>query len=817
MVRSLLLCALYGSCAAELTFSAGFTSDAVLQRSATVGAALYGFTSSSSAVSVAVSGVDGAGAAVSYRVQAAVEPWTDTSGCTAAECIDSKTPVPPVHGAFTWRAELKPQPTAGGTFTLTAQSADTADAPAPLRRVTFGDVWYCSGQSNMALETFYTFSADDLKAQIVQQGKYSGLRHFMYGSMGDHFEALGPQWVTSWNSLAAGDEYRWHNATASAALPSADPNEGGRHSAWAQFSATCMYFGAELIDARAAAGVDADVPVGLIQSAIGGSQIESWMANDTRAHCRETSEAGGAVPENAGRLYYGMTAPFANYSVAGWLWYQGENNCYGVMGNSADGAGYGCELPAMISAWRSVWHGAADEPLFGIATLAAGGSEGDGQHMAGMRWSQTANYGYWDNPVMPNTFGAQVYDLGDPWSEAGDGNQRVIDPQTGLPARDPVTNQTRENCCHSSDAARNISGAPGCPNSTSSDPSLRKTCPDLFNCSLPEPATGKYGAQCAPWDDSDWAPALRPQAPLVRENSPSGVPGLNFMGGIHPRLKRPVGRRLAYAAVQLMKKRARRAAGAGDTAADGAEVGPLLSGCSLTSSKATVELRFNATLLGGEGLMLRPFDANATGSWGDVSSPSAHSDPSKRPVVDSNGLMVCTVDATAPETGNASTCHCQGWNYIHYHNNSQDGFWYCEVGPGWKPTPSARAAERARRAANLSWVPGPPIYRRQWRPAPLVASSSPGQASVDLSAPSLQGRTPVAIRLAWPLFSFPYSGGSDTCCPSMYVQGGRGICLPGNCPLYSSKSELPAQPFFATIDGAGSCSCMAPQQCTDGL
>lgn len=51
-----------------------------------------------------------------------------------------------------------------------------------------------------------------------------------------------------------------------------------QHSAWAQFSATCMYFGAELIDARAAQGLD-DVPIGLIQSAIGGSQIEAWMDN----------------------------------------------------------------------------------------------------------------------------------------------------------------------------------------------------------------------------------------------------------------------------------------------------------------------------------------------------------------------------------------------------------------------------------------------------------------------------------------------------------------------------------------------------------
>ena len=83
---------------------------------------------------------------------------------------------------------------------------------------------------------------------------------------------------------------------------------------------------------------------------------------------------------------------------------------YGDMGNSKDGTGYGCSLPAMINLWRSVWSGAASDALFGIATLAAGGSEGPGLHMSGMRWSETANYGRWDNPAMPNSFGAQVYD-----------------------------------------------------------------------------------------------------------------------------------------------------------------------------------------------------------------------------------------------------------------------------------------------------------------------------------------------------------------------------------------------------------------------
>ena len=60
-----------------------------------------------------------------------------------------------------------------------------------------------------------------------------------------------------------------------------------------------MYFGVELIAARVARGVDGDVPVGLIQSAIGGSQIESWMDNRTLAtKCTQESLKGGPSKPN---------------------------------------------------------------------------------------------------------------------------------------------------------------------------------------------------------------------------------------------------------------------------------------------------------------------------------------------------------------------------------------------------------------------------------------------------------------------------------------------------------------------------------------
>jgi hypothetical protein len=94
------------------------------------------------------------------------------------------------------------------------------------------------------------------------------------------------------------------------------------------------------------------------------------------------------------------------------------------------------------------------------------------------------------------------------------------------------------------------------------------------------------------------------------------------------------------------------------------------------------------------------------------------------------------------------------------------------------------------------------------------SAAATAAVEVDMSAaPWLAGREPLAIRLGWPLFGIPYSP-ADTCCPTATVQAGRGVCIPGNCPLYSETSELPANPFFAEVSG-GKCKCMPPQVCDE--
>eukprot|EP00041_Stephanoeca_diplocostata_P026687 m.723398 g.723398 ORF g.723398 m.723398 type:complete len:865 (+) comp23021_c0_seq4:58-2652(+) len=812
----------------ELSFSTGFASNAVFQRGIT-GTAIYGFALTNTSVKVQVSETPEhySSAAESdvlqqYSVDADVKPWSDTTGCNATKCVYPSTQPMPPHGSFYWRALLHPQTAPGGNFTIVVSTGSGYSIN--ITNVTFGDVYFCSGQSNMALELYYTFSVDELKAEMMA-GKYSQIRTFEYGFMNGRIEAPNPQWVTTWD-----DTQTWNKVSESSHQPSGPEGSCHSHSSWARFSATCMYFGAELINAKEQLGLDADVPIGLMQSAIGGTMIEEWMSNSSLSQCSNLSQSSGNSA-----LYHAMVAPFVNYSVAGWLWYQGENNCGGFMGNANDGSGYGCALPTMINSWRAQWHrttaGEADTRLFGIATLAAGGSEGNDNHMAGMRWSQTANFGRWtDNPFLPNTFGAQVYDLGDPWAHTGDGNRRVMnetacDLGTCRPTLDDHGRQIL-NCCWL--------GPKGCPD-PSNPSNFLKPCVDSYNCSLPEPTSGKYGATCATWTENDFLPEMRTVARCVRDNSPSGIPANNFMGSIHPRLKRPVGRRLAYACARILKERLEQRE-SGDNggvttdslATSGAYTGPTIAGCK-DSADRTLVLAFNATLLGGEGLLFRDWDANTTGGWTanpyNDSAAKYHPYPKiqLQPTMDSLGLMVCT--AGADVVGNASTCACQAWDWVsHNSTNATTGevtlqtFWYCQDGPGWKPTAADRT-NRSRRWVNRSgggyWqrvLPSPdvPPYHLQWKPLPLVrpnATQASNEVMVNVS--TLHGQPPLAVRLAWPLFK-----GGDTGCPNRMVQDGHGICMPGSSPLYTSLSNLPANPFFAVIR-SGSCHCTWPQTCSD--
>ena len=636
--------------AVPFALSSGFTSDMVLQRAPSK-SAVYGTAPMSANISVEVSSTT-----TKYSVQATI-----------------------ISEESAFKAYLQPA-NAGGEYTVTVTCHDGCNTTEPttltLSRVTFGDVFFCSGQSNMALSLNYTFEAEKHTADVLS-GKYSSLRFFQYGSMSKSFPADGPVYATTAGNVT------WYNVSYAAGVTDPARGLGPFHS----FSATCMNFGISLVDAT-----DNSVPIGLIQSAIGGTRIEQWVDNSTFASCTQPDGTGT-------KLYYGMVAPFVNTSITGWLWYQGENNCGGATGSSATGVGYGCYQVALVSLWRRMW---SVEPgttnptaSFGLVTLASGGSEGHGQHMSYLRWSQTANYGVLPNEKMPNTYLAQGYDIGDPWAQAGS-----------------------------------------------------------QNCSKPDPATGAFGPNCLPWDASNWDDALKPMYPYINSTDTR-----YFMGPIHPRIKHPVGRRLAVAYKNLMLQ------------GENSFTGPTISGCSVSDNK--LELRYNATLLKGEKLLLKDF--NVTG-W-----------------TDSNSMILCTL---ANPLANATTCACSGWNYVRL--NDSKTFWYCEEGPGYKPPTDLKDS-----IPPLQWRPSSNPFNAIWQPAPLTQTGAM-TLEVDLTKVNATGGVQ-AIRYGW-------NFGNDYCCADPRVAKGLLPCDPGACPVMTATTNLPGNPFFAHIED-NKCKCLPPQVC----
>eukprot|EP00755_Sulcionema_specki_P013750 Sspe_Gene.54837::Locus_30219_Transcript_1_1_Confidence_1.000_Length_897::g.54837::m.54837/K05970/SIAE; sialate O-acetylesterase len=280
-VWAAVLVLLLGVATGEFAFSAGFSSDMVLQK-APAKAAVYG---------VGAVGV----------VQ--VSMWKGE--------VELYTVEAEVRGDGTWKAYLRPVEGGAEPYVVQASHGGTL---LKLERVVFGDVFVCSGQSNMALSMWYTYSARNV-TKAVLAGAYENLRFMMYGNMWVKYEAFEPIWATT-----LGNE-TWYNVTWAAGQPNPDSHHLNPFN---QFSATCMYFAIELTDRMRGMGREV-TPIGLVQIAVGGTQIEAWMDNTTLTECRNESLKPGVAPPS--QLYYGMVAPFANTTVAGWVWYQGENNC----------------------------------------------------------------------------------------------------------------------------------------------------------------------------------------------------------------------------------------------------------------------------------------------------------------------------------------------------------------------------------------------------------------------------------------------------------------------------------------------------------
>ena len=484
-----------------LSFDAVFGDNMLLQQ-APAHAAVYGFldyaaSMANAVVKVTLTPYGGVPTTLQATLNTTVQTFGPDWGVRPClSCPDIDPPFNPFYSPLaSWKVLLPPMP-AGGNYSITV-SCDTCSPSAPttatISNIVFGDMWFCSGQSNMWLPVQHTYQRNET-ARNISAGKYSNIR-MMAGSSGIFVRGEVLQateggadtvpWPPAYGNAATNGSNPW--LTAAQAAPEGCADDGT--CPFFAVGASCWYFAQGLAD------LGITTPIGIADSAIGGQHIEEFMINHTISTCTETAQdiMGHDFGPWGNSQQYGLqVVPFVDMTVKGFLWYQGENNMGFTKGNSAANVGYSCLMRELIKGFRAVWSATpgTTDPLayFGAVALPSGGSEG-APHMGPMRVAQTAGFGVLPNEELPNTWIVQAYDLEDEWN-SGDG------PCFGA--------NTRGSWGTSSWAC----------------------CDD-----------GKYNSTACAGRETLCAPACEALAG-------SAV----VMGGIHPRSKQPVGQRLALGA-----------------------------------------------------------------------------------------------------------------------------------------------------------------------------------------------------------------------------------------------------------------------------
>lgn len=206
-----------------------------------------------------------------------------------------------------------------------------------------GDVWLCAGQSNMAGSMRRAVHIKNFPPDSIPKANYPALRY------------LSPEddsWLVSSPETAV------------------------------KFSRVAFYFIRRLQQ-------DALVPMGFMVTAVGGSNIESWL---------------NKPPYETGKNYEKLVEPLVGYGIRGAVWYQGESN-------EKDGRAYHPKLRSLILGWREVW-GQGDFPVHFVQL--PGLRESTLENPAGGDGRAEIRQAFVDTLSLPHTGMAVTIDVGTP-------------------------------------------------------------------------------------------------------------------------------------------------------------------------------------------------------------------------------------------------------------------------------------------------------------------------------------------------------------------------------------------------------------------
>ena len=214
-----------------------------------------------------------------------------------------------------WNTRIS-TPVAGGPYSLSVSDGE----PVTINNILIGEVWLCSGQSNMEM------AMKGFKDQPIL-----GSNDAIFNSTNDQLRIyIIPRAV----------ERLAKDTSKSSAWKNANPEN------ISNFSATAYYFGRLLQQ-------QLKVPVALINVSYGGSPAEAFMSGESLQAFPDIAVPPAAGTEkltnkNATTLYNGMVHPVAGYTLKGCIWYQGESNY-----DRPDQ--YEKLFPAMVQLWRKEW------------------------------------------------------------------------------------------------------------------------------------------------------------------------------------------------------------------------------------------------------------------------------------------------------------------------------------------------------------------------------------------------------------------------------------------------------------------------------
>ena len=244
-----------------------------------------------------------------------------------------------------WLVRLRPMPANAVPQTMTIAGSNTVD----VKNLLVGDVWICSGQSNMQFEMHWLTDA----AKQIALANDPLLRMLGVPQGG----ATQPQRDFAGN---------WSECTSQSVE-------------W--FSAVAYFFGRDV-------RLSQKVPVGLICSRVGGTAAENWLSWPALAANPKLRQIAGtqAVEGGPSFLYNAMIAPLQPFAISGVIWYQGESNAYDAQRAIA----YRELFTTLIKCWRDEW-GQGEFPFLFVQIAPHNDMVPEIRESQLLTWQQTPN------------------------------------------------------------------------------------------------------------------------------------------------------------------------------------------------------------------------------------------------------------------------------------------------------------------------------------------------------------------------------------------------------------------------------------------